>query len=243
MNTSPINLFALGAKDSIPLIIAAIPFGIIYGALGQATSLSFWSVLAMSLFVFAGSAQFIAVGLIASATSAPVIILTTFFVNFRHLLYSANLLPHVKEYGQHIRIPIAFLLTDESFAVASNYLKQHGNQPNFHWYYFGSAIFMYANWALCTIIGLYIGESIPNMSQWGLDMAMVVAFIGIVVPCLHNRATLACALVAGGLSIITYEWPHKTGLIFSAVIAIGVAMLLEEKPSQQRNIETCEDKQ
>ncbi len=216
-------------KDCLPLIIAAIPFGIIYGALGQTTSLSPWAVLAMSLFVFAGSAQFIAVGLLAASASWPVIVLTTFFVNFRHLLYSANLLPHIKQYNQKVRIPMAFLLTDESFAVASNYLKEHANQPNFSWYYFGAALFMYLNWQVCTVIGLFIGQSVPNMAEWGLDMAMVVAFIGIVVPCLHNRATLACAVVAGGLSLISYDWPHKTGLLFSAISAIWVAMYLEKQ--------------
>ncbi len=221
------KLFIQGMKDSSPLIIAATPFGIIYGALGQSTELSSWAILAMSLFVFAGSAQFIAVGLIASATSWPIIVLTTFFVNFRHLLYSANLLPYIKTYSQKVRIPMAFLLTDESFAVASNYLKEHANNPHFSWYYFGSALFMYFNWQLCTVIGLYIGQSIPDMANWGLDMAMVVAFIGIVVPCLHNRATLACAVVAGGLSLITYDWPHKTGLLFSAVCAILIAMYVE----------------
>lgn len=229
MQYSKYQLFFLGMKDSSPLILAAIPFGIIYGALAQSTSLSPWTVLAMSLFVFAGSAQFIAVGLIASATSWPIIVLTTFFVNFRHLLYAANLLPHVKSYSQTIRIPMAFLLTDESFAVASNYLQQHSNQKNFNWYYFGSALFMYINWQLCTLIGLYIGQSVPDMASWGLDMAMVVAFIGIVVPCLHNKATVACALVAGGCSIITYQWPHKTGLLFSAVAAIAVAMTIEKQ--------------
>ena len=234
MQYTRFNLFVLGMKDCAPLILAAIPFGVIYGALGQTTELSFWAVLAMSLFVFAGSSQFIAVGLLAGGATWPIVVLTTFFVNFRHLLYSANLLPHITHYRQSVRIPMAFLLTDESFAVASNYLASHGDKPNFNWYYFGAAIFMYVNWQICTLVGLYIGASVPDMANWGLDMAMVVAFIGIVVPCLHNRATLACALTAGGLSLLTYHWPHKTGLLFSAVVAIGVAMYLEQKSDKEQ---------
>ncbi|MFD2165457.1 AzlC family ABC transporter permease [Thalassotalea euphylliae] len=232
MQHSRSYLLLLGMKDCAPLILAAIPFGFIYGALGHTTSLSFAAVMAMSLVVFAGSAQFIAIGLLAAGTSWPVIVLTTFFVNFRHLLYAANLLPHVKEYGQGVRAPMAFLLTDESFAVASNYLQQHKEQPFFSWYYFGAAGFMYLNWQLCTFLGYYVGQSIPDMANWGLDMAMVVAFIGIVVPCLHNRATVACAIVAGVLSLITLDWPHKTGLLFSALSAIAVAMYLEQKTPQ-----------
>ena len=238
MQYSRSQLLTLGIKDCAPLVLAAIPFGIIYGALGQSTELSAWAVVAMSVFVFAGSSQFIAVGLIAGGAAWPVIVLTTFFVNFRHLLYSANLLPHVKPYPQSIRAPMAFLLTDESFAVASNYLNDHAKQANFHWYYFGAALFMYLNWQICTLLGLFIGQSIPDMANWGLDMAMVVAFIGIVVPCLHNRATLACALTAGVLSLITYDWPHKTGLLFSAVAAIAVAMYLESKQSESQQSES-----
>lgn len=231
------HFFALGMKDCLPLIIAATPFGIIYGALGQSTGLSPWAVLAMSLFVFAGSAQFIAVGLVASATAWPVIVLTTFFVNFRHLLYAANLLPHIKRFDQTVRVPMAFLLTDESFAVASNHLKSHEKHQHFHWYYFGSALLMYVNWQLCTLAGLLIGQSIPDMASWGLDMAMVVAFIGIVVPCLHNKPTIACALTAGVLSIVTFDWPHKSGLLFSALVAIVIAMKLESNTANQEQDE------
>lgn len=223
------QLMRLGFQDSIPLVLAAMPFGVIYGALGHSTDVSLWTILAMSVFVFAGSSQFIAVGLLASATAWPVIVLTTFLVNFRHLLYAATLLPEVSRYSQRIRVPMAFFLTDETFAVCANHLQQQGSHVRFHWYYFGSALFMYINWNICTALGIWIGQAVPDLTSWGLDMAMIVAFIGIVVPCLYNRATLACALVAGVMSVITHDWPHKSGLLISAVTAIVVALVLEQQ--------------
>ncbi|QOL27233.1 AzlC family ABC transporter permease [Thalassotalea sp. LPB0316] len=223
-----------GAQQSTPLIVAAMPFGVIYGALGQSAGLSDWAIIAMSIFVFAGSSQFIAIGLLAAGASVPVIIVTTFFVNIRHMLYAANLLPFVREYSQKIRLPMAFLLTDETFAVSSDYLRKHPQAPFFSWYYFGSALFMYSNWIVCTLIGLYLSQTMPNMADWGLDVAMAVAFIGIVVPSIYNKPTLMCALVAAVLSVLTYHWPNKVGLLFSSVCAIGVALYLEKQTTKQQ---------
>ncbi len=226
------KMLAKGAQHSTPLIVAAMPFGIIFGALAQTVGLSHWAIIAMSVFVFAGSSQFIAIGLLAAGASLPVIILTTFFVNIRHTLYAANLLPYVKNLSQKIRIPMAFLLTDETFAVSSSYLRQHPKSEYFVWYYFGSALLMYSNWIICTFIGIYLSQTVPNMSEWGLDVAMAVAFIGIVVPSLHNKPTLVCALAAVTLSILTYSWPHKTGLLFSSALAITMAIYLEHQQSK-----------
>jgi predicted branched-subunit amino acid permease len=78
----------------------------------------------MSAFVFAGSAQFIAVGLISSATALPIIIATTFIVNLRHMLYSATLAPHLKGISQRWLLPLAFWLTDESFVVAAKHFEE-----------------------------------------------------------------------------------------------------------------------
>ncbi len=78
--------FFNGARDTLPLVIGAIPFGIIFGTLSGGAGLSTAGTMGMSLFVFAGSAQFIAMGLVGAGTAWPLIVLTTFVVNFRHLL-------------------------------------------------------------------------------------------------------------------------------------------------------------
>src|SRR3954464_10831648 len=87
--------FWAGVKATFPLVVGAIPFGIIFGASASSNGLSTGGALAMSALVFAGSAQFIASGLIAQHTPLAIIILTTFVVNLRHMLYSASLAPHM----------------------------------------------------------------------------------------------------------------------------------------------------
>ncbi|MBL4824115.1 MAG: AzlC family ABC transporter permease, partial [SAR324 cluster bacterium] len=155
------QLFLQGAVDSSPLILAAIPFGLIFGALAITTGLSAWATLGMSLFVFAGASQFIAVSLLASAAALPVILLTVFVVNLRHMLYAASLMPQVANLPQRLRLPMAFWLTDETFAVVSNKVARNEDTSGLHWYFLGSALAMYSVWATCTVIGIVMGQQIP----------------------------------------------------------------------------------
>ena len=216
----------LGALETLPLVIAAFPFGIVFGALAHTTGLTFAATVGMSAIVFAGSSQFIAITLIAAATALPVIVMTVFIVNLRQLLYSANLMQQVEAWPQSVRAVLAFWLTDETFAAVSDRINRHPGEPGLRWFYLGSALFMYSFWQISTVLGFTLGEQIPGLADWGLDVAMIVAFIGIVVPSLRRRADWACALVAFVAALLTHDWPHQTGLLLSSLLAIAVGMLL-----------------
>lgn len=220
------QLFWSGAKDIIPLLIAAAPFGMVFGALANANGLSILETIGMSAFVFAGASQFVAVTLLGAGAAIPIIVLTVFVVNLRHMLYSIGLMPRVSTFSQTKRALMGFCLTDEAYATTSKRLLDEPEMKNFHWYYIGSAIAMYVNWQICTWIGLFLGKQIPDLTKWGLDIAMIVAFIGIVVPILKNKAQWACAVSAFFIAIITHDWPHQTGLLFSSIIAIGVGVFI-----------------
>ena len=230
--TSASAEFLAGVKATIPLIIGAIPFGIIFGTLATSSGLSFAGTMAMSAFVFAGSAQFIALGMLATGTAWPIIILTTLIVNLRHALYSTALVAYIKHLSSRWQIPLAFWLTDETFAVVINRYHQAADSPRRHWYYLGSCVAMYTNWQVCTFLGLTIGQMIPNAAAWGLDFAMPVTFIGMVIPYLKNRPMWGAVIVAGVVSLIAYPLPHKLGLMTAALAGIttglGLEILLKE---------------
>ena len=82
-------------RDTVPLLLSAAPFGVVFGALGVSSGLSGPAVIGLSLFVFAGSSQFVAAGLVAQGASVPLIVLTTFVVNVRHALYATSLGPYL----------------------------------------------------------------------------------------------------------------------------------------------------
>ena len=233
---APREAFLDGAKATIPLIVGAIPFGILFGTLAGPSGLSVWATLAMSLFVFAGSAQFIALGLLASGAGVGIIIATTLVVNLRHLLYSAALVEKVKHLPQRWRILMAFGLTDETFAAVSNRLLNEDKRDTAHWFYLGSFLAMYGNWQLCTWLGVGLGEAFPDMTTWGLDFAMSVTFIGMVAPYLKSKPMWICVITAGCMTMATWDMPHKLGLIVTAVCAICLGYschLLQRKKTQK----------
>ncbi|SDS74407.1 4-azaleucine resistance probable transporter AzlC [Halopseudomonas xinjiangensis] len=215
-----------GARDTLPMLVGALPFGIIFGTLATSSGLSVAATLAMSALVFAGSAQFIAIGLIASGTGLVVIFLTTLIVNLRHMLYSASLLPYVRHLPQRWRVPLAFWLTDETFAVVHRQFILHpAAEQHRHWYFLGSCLAMYSNWVACTLIGVLLGHALPGMADWGLDFAMVATFIGIVVPALRTRPMLVAALVAGAVALAGHGLPYKLGLMLAALSGVVAGML------------------
>ena len=214
-------------RDTIPLVIGAIPFAVIFGASAVNSGISPLGVIGMSLFVFAGSAQFIAAQLVASNVGLAIIILTTFIINLRHALYSTTLAPHVKHLSQRWLLPLGYWLTDETFVVVIGRYSKNDLSPYKHWYYLGSASLMYTNWQVWTLIGLVAGQAIPDMRNWGLDFALIVTFIGMLIPLIKNRPLLLSAVVAGVSAVIFNGMPNKLGLIIAALAGVAAGVIGE----------------
>ncbi|MEI6896715.1 MAG: AzlC family ABC transporter permease [Psychromonas sp.] len=217
--------FWAGSKAALPLILGAIPFAILFGTLAPNSGLSALATIAMSILVFAGSAQFIVLALIAAQAPLEMILLTTFVVNLRHLLYATTLVAHVKHLSLAWRAILAFGLTDESFANMSQRYQQADNS-NAHYFYLGSISCFYGTWVSFTILGVILGSLIPDMSDWGLEFAMSVTFIGMVVPYMNSKAMLT-AIVCAAVSSLTFaHLPNKLGLIVSALIGVTVGLIM-----------------
>lgn len=224
---TPRQEFIAGARTIIPLVLGATPFGMLFGTLAISVGLSVWATMGLSLFVFAGSSQFVAAGLVGQGAGVGVIVLTTFVVNLRHALYAASLGPYFRHLSHRWLAPLAFLLTDESYAAVISRFEQADSSPNKHWFYFGGALLMYINWQLWTIIGIVAGTRIQGAENLGLEFAMVVTFIGIVVPLIRQWPMLVCALVAGTTSLLFDSLPHQLGLIAAALCGIVAGIVVQ----------------
>ena len=227
--TSPTRVteFIAGARDTIPMMVGAAPFGVIFGTLVTSGPLSPWHGQLMSLAVFAGSAQFIALGLIASHASFAVVWATTLIVNLRHVLYSATLAPYVSHLPLRWRLVLGGLLTDEVFAVAwAHFRREPPSDDVLPYHFLGSGVAMYVNWQIWTVVGLLFGAAFPGLQSLGLDFAMVATFIAIVVPQLVALRYIAAAVTAGALAFFWQDWPYKLGLLgaVAAGVAVGVAL-------------------
>lgn len=223
----PLDEARLGLRDTLPFMFGSIPFGLLFGTMATGEGLSPLATMAMSLFVFSGSAQFIAVLLLGAGSGIWVVWFATFVLNLRHLLYAATLVDHVRHLSQGWRFPLAAFLTDETFAVMERRYRIQGGGPNAHWYYIASCAGMYANWQFWTFLGITIGQKYPEVQDWGLEFAMVVTFIGIVVPLLTSVPYLAAALTAGLVAVVANPLPYKLGLMLAALAGIVVGVVLD----------------
>jgi 4-azaleucine resistance transporter AzlC len=225
MPDSPRGAFWAGAQAELPILIGVMPFGMIYGALAVSNGIPFWPALGMSSIVFAGSAQFIAVSLIAQGTPFVLIVLTTFIVNLRHALYGAALAPHLRRFGGGWKALLAYLLTDEAFAVVIVHYSQEKESQNKHWYFLGAALALWSTWQTTTLIGILLGARIPP--SWGLDFILPISFIALVVPPLKTRPAVASAAVAALVAVVAAGLPYQLGLMAAAAAGILMGLALE----------------
>jgi 4-azaleucine resistance transporter AzlC len=230
---SPRSEFLSGVKAELPILLGVIPFGLIYGVIALDAGLPSDLALSMSSIVFAGSAQFIGAQLIKAGALGLVIVATTFVVNLRHMLYSASVAPHVKHLRPGWKWLLAYLLTDEAYAVTiAHYNRADGEAArsgNKHWYFFGAGITLWSTWQASTAVGIFLGAQVP--ASWSLDFALALTFIAIVVPALKDRPSLASAVSAGIIAVVASGLPYKLGLMLAALVGILVGLWAEGRVS------------
>jgi 4-azaleucine resistance transporter AzlC len=217
--------FLAGLRAELPILLGVIPFGMIYGVLAVSVGLPPEAAFGMSVIVFAGSAQFVGAQLIGAGTPGIVVVLTTLVVNLRHMLYSASVAPHVRPLRPAWKWLLAYLLTDEAYAVTITHYLRGSNLTHKHWYFLGAGLALWGTWQTSTAVGIFLGARVP--ASWSLDFTLALTFIAIVVPALKDRASVASALSAGGVAVLAAGLPYKLGLMLAALTGIVVGVALE----------------
>lgn len=224
--SSPKSEFWLGVREELPILLGVIPFGMIYGILALSAGLNPRDAQAMSSVVFAGSAQFMTAKLISAQAPGLVIILTGFIINLRHALYSASIAPYTRHLPRRWKAALAYLLTDEAYAPTIIHYQRPGEITHKHWYLLGAGLALWVSWQLSTAVGIFLGAQIPE--AWGLDFALPLTFIALVVPGLKDRPGIITAGVASLAALLLFGLPFRLGLIVSSVIAIAAGLWSEK---------------
>jgi branched chain amino acid efflux pump len=193
MATPPRTAFRRGFVVIAPLWLGVVPFGVVYAVIARDAGLSVLETQALSLFVFAGSAQFSAAGLFAAGASAVGIVLTTFLLNVRHVLYGLSLGRRLPLDGWR-RPTAAYFLTDEVFGVVVA-----TPSPTFP-YLFGAELSLFLVWNLATLGGAFLGAAIPDPAELGLDLVFPLAFLALLVPLARTRVEIVVAVASGALA-------------------------------------------
>lgn len=222
------NDYVQGARDSIPIMIGVIPFGITCGVMGLTAGLTPAETILMSLLVFAGAAQFIGITMLgAGITGWGIIVFTTLLINLRHLLMGASLAPHLLKLPLARQLLLTFSLTDEAYAITANRTAQAGYSAN---YQMGCSWALYFTWALSTVVGVLVGSYIPDPLAWGLDFAMPATFLAMLMPRLNNPVSVMVCLVAAVMAVVGAMYlPGKWYIIIACLSASLIGGLLEKE--------------
>lgn len=216
-------------KDGItaawPICLGYAPIGLAFGVLAQKAGLSPGEIGLMSLLVFAGSAQFIAVSMISGGAAAIPIILTTFTVNLRHLLMSSSLAVHLRLLNAGWLSLYAYGVTDESFALNMTRFREET------WDWRRALVLNHAAnlaWIVSTVIGGYGGQFIPA-GAFGIDYALPAMFICLLVLQIRGGLYIAVALVAGLLAVVfSLLFPGNAYIVAATVVAATIGVFLRK---------------
>lgn len=222
-----------GMSAVMPLCIGDFPFSFIVGALSVSMGMSVWQSTAWSGIVIAGSAQMLALNMLKTGTSLGVIIFTTFIINLRHVLYSASLAGKIKESSFLRKCFMSYGLTDEVYATTVKEMD-HGKSDKYL-FYFSAMLTFWIIWVLADFLGAWIGSSFPDIQKYGLDFAMVAAFIAIVVPQVKSQACTVAALVASVSGVLLVVLPWSLGIVLASLFGVLAGLcvdLSEEKKAK-----------
>lgn len=219
--------FLSGVKSELPLMIGVIPFGMIYGILAIAAGLPPSIAQAMSFIIFAGSSQFVSAQLYGLGAPALMNVFTVWVINLRHALYSASVAPYLHKLPTRWKLILAYLLTDEAYAVTILHYQEEGNLDHKHWFFLGSGLTLWTTWQVSTAVGIFLGASVPT--SWGLDFTLALIFIALVIPSLKDNASLAAALSGGFAAVVLFNLPLKSGLLVASLIGIAVGLIVEKR--------------
>ena len=223
--------FRDGALAAWPICFGYIPIGLALGVLASQAGIPVWAVTMMSVLVFAGSAQFICVAMLAAGASAWSIIFTTFVVNLRHFLMSSAVAVHLGGVGRRFLSFFAYGITDESFAVNMTHFRE-GSWDHRR----AVTVNQLANlaWIGATTCGALIGQLIPT-GAFGTDYALTAMFLALLLFQLHDAVFVLTGLAALTISVIWYIFiPGNSYIIGASISAASLGYFFKQYREKRR---------
>jgi 4-azaleucine resistance transporter AzlC len=216
----------LGARTIFPIIIAAFPIGLVFGAVAAGKGLSPLEVGLMSALVFAGGSQFVAMDLWTHPASWSALGFAALLVNMRHVLMGASLDRALGGFRGPQKPLALMVMADENWALAEARSRTARLTPA---YYFGMAAPFYLNWIVSSLIGAGLGALLGDPAVTGLDFAFPALFIVLVMGFWKGRATALVLFASGAAAVVTHQtvggaWHIVAGALAGLIAATAIAL-------------------
>jgi predicted branched-subunit amino acid permease len=217
--------FRDGFVEMLPACLGLVPFGMVCGVGAAAAGADWLAALGMSTIIFSGAAQILAAQLYAAQAPLAIIVLTCLVLGLRFLMYSAAMAPHLRSLSPGWQRSLAFLLTDQAFAVVIRRFNATNDPRNGASYFLGTGLALWATWQATNLAGYFAGNLIP--ASWSLDFAVPLCFIALMAPLLRSAPNVLAALVAGVAVLALADLPMRLNLIVAGVLGIAAGTLAE----------------
>lgn len=229
----PIKDFKAGVIKAFPIMIGYLPIAISFGIIAMQSNLYLYQALLMSVTVFAGASQFMAVNMLFMGASGAEIVLAAFILNFRHFIMGMSLMNRLKSIPLRWKAFLSFGITDETFAVASADEDMTENVSRF--YVLGMFAGAYFSWILGTLAGGLLSMAIPPGISESMSIALYSMFIALLIPAVRKKWKLGIIAAASGLlNFILSRWlTVGWGIVLSTIIGGSLGILLMEDEKEQ----------
>jgi 4-azaleucine resistance transporter AzlC len=209
--------------DGLGIGLSAAAFGVVYGLAARQAGFSLVEGTAMSMLVFAGAAQFAAVGLVAQGVPWLGIVVLTALLNARHLLYSAALAPWFAQRSRIERAASAHVLTDEAFALALPAFRMLGRHDRAT--YALAAAIPAVPWMVATTVGLIGGSLLPDPTALGIDVVFPAAMAGLAVALMTDRRAVVAAVAGASVGVaVALTSQPSVGILVGGLAGPAIAL-------------------
>ncbi|MGR3748493.1 AzlC family ABC transporter permease [Paracoccus sp. (in: a-proteobacteria)] len=227
LTRTPAQAFRHGMIQSVPLMIVVVPFALLFGIVALEAGMDIAQVMGFSVLVLAGASQFTAVQLLSDHAPVLIVILSGLAVNLRMAMYSASLVPWLREATGSQKALIAYALIDQSYALSIQHYERH---PRLSLrqrlaYFAGVAVAMCVPWIVASWVGATVGQAIPE--GIALDFAMPITFLAMIAPMLRTVAHLAACFVAIVAALALAGLPSGLGLLIAAPLGMATGAIVE----------------
>jgi predicted branched-subunit amino acid permease len=217
--------FAVGAREARDVALGIGAWGLVAGVAMSKAGLGPVFAVAMSLCVFAGSAQLAALPLMVQGAPLWVIWATAFCVNLRFIIFSAGWRPYLRSLPRAQRLFVAYFTVDFTYIAFMRRFPQPGDVRAQLAYLAGNIAVSWIAWQAMTILGVVLADVIPQ--RWGLGFAGTLALLGITVSLLVDRATWAAAAVAACAAFAAFALPLHLNILVAIAAAMAVGVLID----------------
>ncbi len=221
-----LHMIRRGLLTGFPIMLGYLPVALTYGVLAKQAGMSLTELTLMSIMVFAGASQFMAVNMIAVGAGALEIIIATFVLNFRHFVMSLSFMNQLRDFSLRWRLPLSMGLTDETFAVSA--VNPNESKMEKGAFFYGAIIVIaYLSWIFGSLLGGILGDVIPEKLSQSMGIALYAMFIGLLVPSIKKEKRVALiAIVAMLINALCIQigmstgWAIVAGTIFGGMSGI-----------------------